>query len=96
MSLRGRINFWAFASEHAADAAHDASHGEYSFVIGKKYFSDAVAAIIPALEEREVLHGFECGPCFRWRARIENRLYSRFHGMRFCVLGGLDREDRRP
>ena len=82
-------------SQHSANAAHNAAHGKGAFVVRKKYLPNTAAAIVPALEQGEMLHGFDRRRRLRWLKRVENRLHARFHRLRLCVLGGLDAEDRR-
>src|SRR5580658_1297379 len=90
------VLFRALAPKYAADAAHDAAHGKNTFIIGKEYFTDAAATIVPTFEQRQMLHDLGRGPYFRRRERIENSQHSRFHRLRLRVLGGLDREHHRP
>jgi hypothetical protein len=90
--LRGGVNLRSLASEDTADPTHDAAHRKNAFVVGEKYFANTSATIVPALEQSEVFHGFKGGSGIHRRERIENCLHSRFHGLRFCVLCGLDRE----
>jgi hypothetical protein len=64
LELPGGNFFWSFSPKHAADAAYDAAHGEDSFIIHKKNLAYSAAAVVPALEQGEMLHGFERRRCF--------------------------------
>lgn len=58
------IFFWTFTSKDTAYAAHDSAHGKNAFFIRKKNFAAATAAIVPALEDCQMLHRFQCGGFF--------------------------------
>src|SRR6202034_487708 len=88
--------FRSLAAKHTANTAHDAAHGENAFVIRKKYFTTAAAAVVPAFQQCEMLHGFKRGPRLHRRECVENCLHSRLHGLRFFVLDGLNREHGWP
>ncbi|MGH9500072.1 MAG: hypothetical protein ACRD3L_13105 [Terriglobales bacterium] len=51
------------AAIDAGDAADDAAEGEHAFIVSQKNFTAAMAAVVPALQKREVLHGFESAFC---------------------------------
>ena len=89
-----RLRLRSLTSQHSANAAHNAAHGKCAFIVRKKYLPNTAAAIVPALEHCEMFHDFDCRHRFHWLKRVENRLHTRFHRLRFCVLRGLDAEDR--
>src|SRR5579872_5062885 len=53
-----QIVFRFHAAKHAPNAAHNAAHGKDSLIVAEKNFTGAPAAVVPALEERKMLHGF--------------------------------------
>ena len=44
-----------FAPKHAGKAADHAAHGQVAFGIGEEDFSAAAAAVVPALEQGELI-----------------------------------------
>jgi len=90
------LRFRFLSSEHARDSAHDASHGQFAFCVSKKNFTGPGSAVIPALQQSQMLHGFQRRDCFHWRDCIQRRLHPRFHGLRLGVLRRLNAERNRP
>src|SRR6266851_3826926 len=48
-----------FAVIHPPDSADDAAQRPHTFFVGEENLSDAARAVVPALENREMLHSFE-------------------------------------
>ena len=67
LSWKNGFRFGFLAAVDAGDAADDAAKGEDALGIGKEDFADAVAAVVPALEQGEMFHGFEGGGGAGWR-----------------------------
>src|SRR5437763_9131351 len=79
----GRVAlFGAFAFEHTTDAAHHAAQRQLAALIGKQDLSRAPAAVVPALQQRDVLVQFGGGS---WRGQLSRRQrfgYARFQRAR--------------
>ena len=61
-SISGRLDIfrlWFLAAKDPRDAANGAAHGQFAFDVGKENFAGAASAVIPALEQSEVLHCFQ-------------------------------------
>src|SRR5580698_87704 len=86
------FRFWLLAAKYAGDTSNHATHRQVAFGVGEKDFSGTAAAVVPALQESDVLHGFHRGICFRGRERIESVLYTGLHGLGLCVFSGLNGE----
>ena len=88
--------FRLFPSKYTRDAAHDAAHGQFTFAVCEKDLANPGPAVVPALEQSEMLHGFQRSSCFRGREGIQSCPYPRLHRLRLCVLGRLNAERNRP
>src|SRR5262249_40079082 len=74
---------------------HNSPHGELTLLVGDEDFAHAARAVIPALQDGEMLHGFQPGLGFNRRDVLQRRLHPRFHRLRTRVILRLDRESKR-
>src|SRR2546430_5151656 len=47
------------ATVYARDAAHNSPQGKRTFIVGEEDFADAAAAVVPALQDGQMLHQFQ-------------------------------------
>src|SRR5579862_7354254 len=89
--LSGRVRQRCFgiaplAAEYTRNAPNHAPEWQFSFGVREKDFPSTRSAVIPTLENCEVLHSLKSGLRISWRNRCQRFLYSRFHGLRFRMF----------
>src|SRR6266566_328177 len=77
---------WLLATVDSRDATDDSAQRERTFIVCEEKFADAAAAVVPALQDRQMLHQFQRSFCICRRKSGERFLYSRFHGLGFGMF----------
>src|SRR5262249_12670425 len=77
---------WLFSTKDPRNSAHDPSKRQIVLIIGNENLSDAVTTVVPALEQREVLHALQHGGRLFALGLAESTFDSRLHRLRLGVL----------